>query len=291
VSKRLDRKIKPYILLLPAMTVIIGIFASGLVMGFAQSVGYFPVIGLKEVTFKYYKEILLDKGFLSSLKFSLYTSFVSSVCAIVAGVLLAYSILQSKHKKSIEEIVYKLPIIVPHAVAALLVYNILSQSGILPRILYFLGFISEQSQFPALLFDKNGMGIILSYLWKEIPFVAMVVYTVLSNINNKLSEVALNLGANKRQVFWYVLLPLIMPSIASSFIIIFAFSFGAFEIPYLLGPTSPKTLPVKAYIEYINSDLSHRPYTMVINMILTFVSVVLIWLYQKTFKMFSRYRG
>ncbi|QEK12987.1 ABC transporter permease subunit [Crassaminicella thermophila] len=287
----MNTKLKPYLLLIPVMTIILGIFTFGLAMGLAQSFGYFPAIGLKDFTLKYYMEILTDKGFLSSLKFSLYISIVSSILAVIIGVALAYSILQSKHKKGIEEIVYKLPIIIPHTVAVLIVYNILAQSGILPRILFHLGLIHDQSQFPSMLFDKSGIGIIITYLWKEIPFIAMVVYTVLSNISNKLSEVALNLGASKRQVFWHVLLPLVMPSIISSFIIIFAFSFGAFEVPYLLGPTAPKTLPVEAYIEYTNPNLANRPYAMVINMILTFFSLVLIWLYQKTFKLISKYSG
>jgi len=276
---------------MPVIIVLLSLFVSGILMGLAQSLGYFPVVGLKEVTLKYYKEVLTDKGFLSSLKFSLYISFISSIMAVIVGTLLAYLIVKNKHRRGIEEIIYKLPIIVPHSVAALLVYNVLSQSGVLSRILYNLGLIGDQSQFPTLLFDKKGMGIIIAYLWKEIPFIAMVVYTILNNINDKLEEVALNLGANRRQVFMYILLPLIMPSIASSFIIIFAFSFGAFEIPYLLGPTNPKVLPVKAYVEYINPDLTNRPYSMVINMTLTFVSFVLVWLYHKTFKLISRYNG
>lgn len=258
-------------------------------MGLMQSFGHFSAIGLTEFTLKYYKDVLTDKDFLLSLRFSLYISLLSSMIAVIVGVLLAYSILRSKYKKGIEDVIYKLPIIVPHSVAALLVYNVLAQSGILPRLLYNLGIISNQTSFPSLIFDRKGIGIITAYLWKEIPFIAMLVYTVLSNINDKLSEAALNLGANRRQVFWHILLPLIMPTILSSFIIIFAFSFGAFEVPYLLGPTSPKTLPVKAYIEYTNPDLTHRPYTMAINMILTLCSLVLVWLYTKTFKLISKY--
>jgi putative spermidine/putrescine transport system permease protein len=278
-------------MLAPVMIIILGIFTMGLVLGFFQSLGYFPVIGLNDFTLKYYKEVLLDKSFIDSFKFSIYISLISSVLSVIIGVLLAYSIFQSKHKKGIEEIIYKLPIIVPHSIAALLVYNMLTQSGVLARVLFSLGFISEQAQFPSLIFDKNGIGIIVTYIWKETPFIAMVVYTVLSNINEKLAEAALNLGANKRQVFWRIILPLIMPSILSSFIIIFSFSFGSFEVPYLLGPTNPKTLPVKAYIEYTNPDLTHRPYTMVINMILTFYSFLLVWLYSKTFKLISKFNG
>ena len=276
-------------MLAPVMFIILGIFTMGLALGFFQSLGYFPAVGLKEFTLRYYKEVLTDIGFLDSLKFTLYTSFVSSTLALVIGVLLAYSIFQSKSRKGVLYTIYKLPVIVPHSIAALLVFNVLTQSGILARVLFYLGIISEQTQFPSLIFDQNGIGIIISYLWKGIPFIAMTVYTVLSNINDKLTDAALNLGANRRQVFWKILLPLLMPSILSSYIIIFAFSFGAFEIPYLLGPTSPKLLPVKAYIEYINPDLSHRPYSMVINMVLASYSLILVWFYSKTFKLFSKF--
>jgi putative spermidine/putrescine transport system permease protein len=281
--------IKPYILLSPALLVILGIFITGIILGFVQSLGYFPVIGLEDFTLKYYMDILSDGEFLSSLRFSLYISIVSSIAAVILGVGLAYLMLKNKHKNGMEKVLYKLPIIVPHIVAALLVYNILSQSGILPRLFYSLGLISSQEQFPELIFDRGGIGIITAYLWKEIPFVAMVVYTVLGNINDKLTEVALNLGARQSQVFWHVLLPMAMPSILSSFIIIFAFSFGAFEVPYLLGPTGPKALAVKAYIEYSNPDLINRPYAMAINSMITIISIALVWLYEKSFRVLGRY--
>jgi putative spermidine/putrescine transport system permease protein len=282
---------KPYILLLPIMIVILGIFASGLIMAFIQSLGHFEAVGLHEYTLRYYKEVLNSKDFLSSLGFSLYTSLVSSIIAIVLGVLLSYSIFKTKNNNRLVESIYKLPIIVPHIVAVLLVYNILAQSGILSRMLYSIGLIKEPTQFPSLLHERNGLGIIIAYAWKEIPFVAMVTYTILSNLSHNLSEVALNLGATKRQVFFHVILPIIMPTIFSSFIIIFAFSFGAYEVPFLLGPTYPKALPVKAFIEYNNPDLTNRPYAMVINMILTFVSIFLVWIYQKTFELISKYKG
>lgn len=277
--------IKPYILLAPALFIILGIFVTGIIVGFAQSIGYFPVIGLKELTLKYYIHILSDKEFLSSLKFSLYISLMSSLIAVILGTGLAYFMLENKHKKGVTQILYRLPIIVPHIVSALLIYNILSQSGILSRILYALNIIGSQQEFPGLVFDRSGIGIIMTYLWKEVPYIAMVVYTVLGNINDKLMEVAQNLGATKGQTFWYVLLPIAMPSIISSFIIIFAFSFGVFEVPYLLGPTGPKTLAVKAYIEYSNPNLVNRPNAMALNSILTIISIGLIWIYERAFKL------
>ena len=271
------------------LLILIGIFVTGIVMGLLQSFGYFKAIGLTDFTLKYYREVLTDSNFLSSLKFSLYTSALSSIIAVVLGVLLSYSILQMKGNKETVELLYRVPIAVPHIVAALLVYNIFSQTGILPRILFETGLIKDQDQFPSLLYEPNGVGIIAAYIWKEIPFVALTTYTVLSNVSKKLSDVAYNLGANKKQVFFYVLLPLIMPSVLSSFIIIFAFTFGAYELPLLLGPTQPKALPVQAFIEYSNPVLQNRPYAMVYNMLITLIAVILTWLYYKAFEKVFKY--
>ncbi len=284
----MKKEIKPYILLLPAAVVLLGILTSGIVMALSQSLGYMPIIGLREVTLKYYISIITDKGFLESLKFSLNISLFSSTIAVIIGVGLAYAMLINKHRKSIEKILYILPIIVPHMVAAFLMFNILSQSGLMPRILYHLGILKAQSDFPSLIFDRYGVGIIITYLWKEIPFVAIVVYTFISNINKNLEEVAVNLGASRRQFFWHVIIPLSWTSIISSFIIIFAFSFGAFEVPYLLGPTTPKTLPVKAFIEYSNPDIFNRPYAMALNVVLTFISIIIVWVYDKTLGLICR---
>jgi len=278
-------------MIMPVMIIIMGIFLLGLFMGLFQSLGYFKAVGLTDITLKYYKEVLNSKDFISSLGFSFFISAVSSTIAVVMGVVLAYSIVKSNKKEKLAGMIFNIPISVPHVVAVIMVYNILSQSGILPRILYAIGLLEDASHFPSLIYDRRGIGIIITYLWKEIPFVAMVVYTVLDNINEKLTDVALNLGANRRQVFFHVILPLILPSIFSAFIIIFAFSFGAYEVPFLLGPTSPKTLPVKAYVEYINPDFKNRPYAMVINMIVTFISIILVWMYFKAFKWISKYTG
>ncbi|PAB58590.1 spermidine/putrescine ABC transporter permease [Anaeromicrobium sediminis] len=285
----MNRKMKIFFMLLPTLLIIGGIFFIGILKGFFISLGYFPEVGLEKFTLYYYKEVIKDKAFIDSLKFSLYTSFWSASIGVLVGVLLAYLLLEKKNKESIDYWLYKIPVIIPHTIGALIIYNIFSQTGILSRILNYLNLIDDYNDFFQLVYDTHGIGIILTYIWKEIPFVVLVVYTVLKGINTKLSEAALNLGASKRQVFFHILLPLAGPSIMGTFIIIFAFSFGSFEVPFLLGPTNPRALPVKAYIEYTNPDLRHRPYSMVINMVLSAISFIFIIMYVKVFKKISKY--
>lgn len=278
----MENKLKPYLLLAPISILVILIMGVGILNCIFQSIGYIPSIGLNNFTLDYYKEILRDETFLKSLIFSLKISFISSFICVVVGTLLAYALSKNKYSK-LKVNLLNLPIIVPHIVVVIIVFMIFSQSGILSRILYNLGVIKDSSEFTQLVLDENGIGIILVYLWKGIPFVIITAYNILKNISESLENVAINLGANKFQAFRFIILPLAIPSIISSFIILFAFSFGSFEVPFLIGPSTPKALSVQAYISYSSSDLMQRPIAMSINVILSGVSIFMLLIYNKVF--------
>ena len=267
----MKKKITPYILLVPQL-ILGAIFIIGLGTGIIQSLGVIPAFGLTEPTLKYYKEILTRSDILQSLKYSLYIAFVSAFFATSIGTILCAILVNLRQVKGKVMRVVQIPIIVPHVIVALFAINILSQNGILARLGAQLGLISEQQQFPLLLYDGHGIGVILAYLWKEIPFIVYFVIALMANISDSLGEAATNLGANRIQVFWKITLPLCMNTILSGFLIIFVFALGAYELPFILGATLPRALPVLAYIEYSKPDLLARPYAMAINGLMIAVS-------------------
>ncbi len=267
----MKKKITPYILLVPQL-ILGAIFIIGLGTGIIQSLGVIPAFGLTEPTLKYYKEILTRSDILQSLKYSLYIAFVSAFFATSIGTILCAILVNLRQVKGKVMRVVQIPIIVPHVIVALFAINILSQNGILARIGAQLGLISDQQQFPLLLYDGHGIGVILAYLWKEIPFIVYFVIALMANISDSLGEAATNLGANRIQVFWKITLPLCLNTILSGFLIIFVFALGAYELPFILGATLPRALPVLAYIEYSKPDLLARPYAMAINGLMIAVS-------------------
>ncbi|EQK42545.1 binding--dependent transport system inner membrane component family protein [[Clostridium] bifermentans ATCC 638] len=275
-------KIKPYLLIAPAALLLLFIMGVGICTCILQSLGYFPLIGLDNITLDYYKEILSNQQFTTSLVLSLKTSIISSLIATIIGVLLAYLMTKSKFSK-LRYFLLNLPIIVPHIIVVMLAFAIFSKTGIISRILYNLNLISDSREFVSLVNDKAGVGIMIVYIYKGMPFIAITVYNILRSLDAKLEDVALNLGANKFQILKLIIMPQIMPTILSSFIVIFAFSFGSFEVPYLIGATNPKALPVNAYINYINTDLAQRPLSMAMNSILTGISFILLILYNLIF--------
>ena len=271
------KKWAPYYLLLPFI-LLMSLFLMGLCTGITQSFGVIPVFGLTKPTVRYYIEILTYKDLVASIVYSLKIAMVSSIFAVILGsiicLFLVYRERDNKDEMSITERILKLPVITPHVVTAVFAINLFSNNGQLARLFFHLGMIQNQNQFPTLIHDRQGIGIVLAYVWKEAPFIVFFVLSLMKNINGKLGEVARNLGASEIQTMWRVTLPLCKESILSAWMIIFVFAFGGYELPFLLGATWPRALPVLAYQEFTTPDLQHRPYAMAINGLILFLSIV-----------------
>lgn len=244
-----------------------------------QSMGLIPVFGLTEPTFDYYGRVLGDKDFLASLGVSLRISLWSAVIACVFGVLLSMALIKLNKTRGGLLYAVRLPILIPHAVAAVFTIQLLGQTGLGARLCYALGIIEDFSQFPQLLYTPGYEGAILAYLWKEIPFVAYFVLAFMGGISDTLGEAAENLGASPLKSFFHITLPLSLPVIAKAFLIIFIFAFGGYELPFLLGATLPKALPVQAYIAYTSPDLLQRPLAMAMNGVILLLSITMAAMY------------
>ena len=274
----MKKMVTPYLLLVPQIILSL-LFIIGLATGITQSLGVIPAFGLKEPTLKYYREVLSRPEMLKSVLYSLRVAFLSAGIATAAGVGLSAVCVMHKKTKGPMMRVIQLPIIVPHVVVAIFMVNIFSQNGVVARLGYALGLLQEQQLFPMLIYDTRGVGVILAYLWKEIPFIIYFVIALMANINEKLGEAAINLGADRWTAFCKVTLPLCKDAVISGFLIIFVFALGAYELPFLLGATSPRALPVLAYQQYIHPDLKNRPYAMALNGIIILLSVLSAWIY------------
>ena len=283
------KKLTPYLLLVPQL--ILGtVFITGIVIGITQSLGVIPIFKLYTPTLMYYKEILGREASIQAFIYSFKIAGVSAVLSILIGIFMCYVLINTKRSGLINAIV-KLPIIVPHTIVALMIINVMSQNGLLARILFHLNIISDQSQFPLLINDAGGVGVILAYMWKEAPFVIYFVITLMAAISSNLGEAAINLGASRLTAFIKVSLPLCIGNILSAFLIIFVYALGAYELPQILGATQPKALPILSYIEVQKPDLRLRPYAMAYNGVLTVISVFAAIVYFRLMKKSSEKFG
>ena len=260
-----------FLLLLPFLAVTALVLVS--VWNVAvQSLGYIPAFGLTEPTLQYYIQVFSRTDFLSAVWVSLKIALWSAVLATALGVLVSAALIRCGKTRGGLLYAVRLPILVPHAVVAVFVIQILSQTGLGARLGYALGWLEDPARFPQLLYTPGYLGTILAYLWKEIPFVAYFVLAFMSGISDTLGEAAENLGASALRSFWEVTLPLSVPVISRAFLIIFIFAFGGYELPLLLGSTLPKALAVQTHLVYMSPDLLQRPLAMAMNGVVLLLS-------------------
>jgi spermidine/putrescine transport system permease protein len=82
-----------------------------------------------------------------------------------------------------------------------------------------------------------------------LPFVIIVVASVILTLDRRLEEAALDLGARPWTAFRCVTLPLIRNGIYAGALVAFILSFGEFAISYFLSGTQ-QTLPTMIYSEF-----------------------------------------
>ena len=283
-----SKKLIPYILILPFLLIMALIFVGGIAQAAIQSLGYLPVFGMYDISFEHYLRLFRNPHFMLSLRYTFYIAFVSSTLSVILGVLVAFAVHHTKRGDKLSYSLYKIPIIIPHAVVIILIINIFFQTGILSRVMYALGMIDSAADFPLLIFDRAGIGIILTYLYKQVPFVALTVFVVLRGMNRKYTQIAENLGAGKLQIFLRVTLPMLAPTMLTAFLITFAFGFGAFEVPFLLGSPARQTLPILAYFDHRSPVLAARPSAMATNVTISLISLSLIWIYMRLAKALTK---
>ena len=267
----MKRKTTIFLLLLPFL-LITGIVLVSVWNVALQSLGYIPAFGLTKPTLSYYAQVFSRMDFLSAVWVSVKISLWSTVFATALGVLLAMALIKCRKTQGAMVYAIRMPILVPHAVVAVFVIQILSQTGLAARFAYMLGLLEDSAQFPQLLFTPSYFGAILAYLWKETPFVAYFVLAFMSGISDTLGEAAENLGASSLRSFWEVTLPLSIPVISKAGLIIFIFAFGGYELPLLLGSTLPKALAVQTHLMYMSPDLLQRPLAMAMNGVVLLLS-------------------
>ncbi|NHB78496.1 ABC transporter permease [Rhodobacter calidifons] len=264
------------LLLAPALLLLGGLFLSGLGLTLLRSFRYFPALGLTEPDLGAYAAILTSPGFLRSLGLSLWIASASTVLAAILALVAALLLRQSFPGRALISFLVQLNLTIPHVVGAIGILYLLSQSGAFARLAHAAGLIAGPADFPVLVNDPFAIGIILLYVWKEVPFIALILLANLQTLGEDHESVARSLGATRWQAFRHVLLPMLAPGLAAASALVFAFAFGAYEVPLILGQHAPKALPVLAWQAWTDTDLATRPEAMAMSIVIAAIGLALL---------------
>lgn len=268
-----------WVMLLPALAVIGVLFVGGLALAMAESLGYFAPTGENSLTFRHYVELSQDSEAYLSLWLTLKLATVATVISACCALALALGLREFARRSRLVNVLLQVPLAIPHLVMAGTLITLIAPSGLLARAAYAAGFIRQPADFPVLISDRYGIGIVLAYILKEVPFISLMTLALLARLGDEYEQVARTLGASAWQRFRYVTLPMVAPAVVSSSLIVFAFIFGAFEVPFVLGRPYPAMVSVVAQQRYLNVNLAMRPGAIALAVISALLTVALAWMY------------
>jgi putative spermidine/putrescine transport system permease protein len=202
--------------------------------------------------------VLGEEAVWRGLAWTIATAAAATLLATAGAVLLAVVFRGTTPSDRAARLLAALPIAVPHLVAAALFVLLLGQSGFVARLLHTAGLAAGPDELPALIYDRWGIGFTVALACKELPFLALLAFSVLATRGTALEETARSLGADAAQVFRRVTWPILWRGLLPGVIAVFAFVAGSYEAAVLLAPSDPLALPLLTWERYTDPDLSRR---------------------------------
>jgi ABC-type spermidine/putrescine transport system permease subunit I len=147
---------------------------------------------------------------------------------------------------------YRWPLFIPFIVAAQCMRTFLAKNGMLNNTLDALGLVNTASLSGLL----DWRGIIITFVWKETPFVALLVSGAMASLDRAGIEAARNLGAGGLRILVEILLPQVAGVMAVGLVLAFVTMLSVLSVPLMISGGSPTMITadmafrVNSYSDY-----------------------------------------
>jgi len=192
---------------------------------------HYPLPGF---SLRWYEDFFTSPFWLSALKNSLFLGSISATLATVLGTLAAIGLWRANFPlRGVILAVLISPMVVPVVIVA----------------------VGAYFAFAPLHLTDGFTGLILVHTALGAPFVVITVLATLSGFDRNLLRAALVCGANPVVAFYRVMLPVILPGVASGAVFAFATSFDEVIVVLLMAGPEQRTLPRQMFAG-INDNIS-----------------------------------
>jgi len=238
-----------FFLIIPILVIVYASFSSD---------AYF-LLSDSNFSLRWYEEMITnDKwifSFINSIKIGLYSTIISLIIGIPAAIWLKFT---NKFYNFTIAVVIS-PMIIPPIISA---------------VSWFIFYSNIE-------FYNNFVLLVISHAIIGLPFVILSVLTSFNNFDKKTVLAAFICGANLRQIFIKIILPVILPGIFVGSILCFMSSFDELIIALFLSDFSTRTIPLEMW-SGLRENIS--PVVLAVTTILvliSFISMLLTYLLQK----------
>jgi ABC-type spermidine/putrescine transport system permease subunit I len=223
-------------LLAPALAVILVFFVAPLAMS--------AVVAFRRkdggLTFEHFAKSF--DLYTTDLLFTLAIVLASTVLiGLVAIVIAGYLTLgENPRAVAILRWLYRWPLFIPFVVAGQVMRTFLAKNGMLNHVLIGTGLIEPLSAQSLL----DWRGIVVAFVWKQAPFVTLLLAGAMASIETQHIEAARNLGARRLRVLIDIILPQVRGTLLVGLVLSFVTMLSVLSVPLMINPNSPTMMTV-----------------------------------------------
>jgi len=225
-----------------------------ILLGIGYSISYsLGLTGLlsEGFTWAHWRTFFTSGNLLSSTLYTLGLGVVSLLIAVAAGLVVSWTGgrydkgLSQSHGSSLSELGILVPLLFAPVTAAFCWYQILSPGGFIARLSYHLGLITDTTDFPRIVNDEWGIGIVICHVFLILPvFTYLFTATARKHDLAALYQQSRSLGSGSVHFFRTVYAPIVLFKNSRVLWLYLIFLLGTYEVPLLLGSSSPQTFSV-----------------------------------------------
>ena len=176
---------------------------------------------------------------MASYRLTFGLSFCAALLNMFFGLIVAWVLVRYKFfGKKIVDALVDLPFALPTAVAGITLASLYSKNGWIGR------YFTHTDEFGQVqsIFSSSRLGIFIALVFIGLPFIVRTVQPILEDLDAELEEAAASLGANRWQVFYRVILPMLMPALLTGLALSFARALGEYgSVIFIAGGIPMKT--------------------------------------------------
>lgn len=225
-----------FLLVAPALTVLGTLFVYplcfSLVTAFVDENGRFTTANFaKSVEF-----YALDIGF--TVVIVAVSTLVIALLAIAIG---GYLVL-GQHPRMIAILrwLYRWPLFIPFIVAGQMMRSFLAKNGMLNNTLVATGLLDPLQTTSYL----DWQGLVITFVWKQTPFVALLVAGAMAALDRSTIEAARNLGAGRLRILLEIIVPQVRGTLVVGLILSFVTMMSVLSVPLMISGESPTMMTV-----------------------------------------------
>lgn len=232
------------------------------------------VRGMQVDTAAFLKTVTAPRA-LAAYRLSFGASLAAAALNVVFGAIVAWVLVRYRFPlKKVVDALVDLPFALPTAVAGIALTSLYAPTGWLGRPLAALG----------LPVAYTPLGVVVALTFVGLPFVVRTVQPVLEDLDAELEEAAASLGAQRWQTIRRVILPEILPALATGFALALARALGEYgSVIFIAGnmPLKTEIVPLLIVIKLEQFDTGGATALALVMLAASFVLLLTINLLQR----------